>query len=122
MNSVRCNLVVIRSKQMEEAAKFYEALGLQFTKHQHGSGPEHYASEMDSQVFEIYPLANDATPTTETRVGFSVTEVDQVFARLIQAGGKVVSSPRQSPWGRRAVVCDPDGHRVELTAATDSER
>lgn len=115
-NEVRCNLVVIRSQQMDRSAAFYEALGLRFQKHRHGDGPEHYASESESQTFEIYPLAKDATPTTETRIGFAVVEVDSVFARLLHAGGEPVSSPKQSPWGRRAVVRDPDGHRVELTA------
>jgi len=117
-NGVRCNLLVIRSSQVEQATFFYEALGLHFTKHRHGNGPEHYASESDNQTFEIYPLADNATPTTETRIGFAVNHVDDVFARLVEAGGKSVSSPKQSPWGRRAVVCDPDGHRVELTATT----
>jgi len=115
---VRCNLLVIRSRKVELAASFYEALGMQFSKHRHGSGPKHYASESDKQTFEIYPLADNATPTTETRIGFAVNHVDDVFARLLQAGGSSVSPPKASPWGRRAVVCDPDGHRVELTAPT----
>jgi len=117
-SSVRCNLLVIRSSQVELAACFYQALGLHFTKHRHGNGPEHYASESDLQTFEIYPLADNATPTTETRIGFAVEHVDDVFARLVEAGGKSLSPPKPSPWGRRAVVCDPDGHRVELTAST----
>ncbi|PAY19147.1 bleomycin resistance protein [Rhodopirellula sp. SM50] len=115
---VRCNLLVIRSRQVDQAASFYEALGLHFTKHRHGDGPEHYASESASQTFEIYPLAENATPTTGTRIGFAVDEIDTVFQRLVDAGGKAVSRPKASPWGRRAVVCDPDGHKIELTATT----
>lgn len=30
---VRCNLLVIRSRQIDQAASFYEALGLRFAKH-----------------------------------------------------------------------------------------
>lgn len=116
MSEVHCNLLVIRSSKLERAAFFYEALGLRFTKHRHGSGPEHYAAQSTNQTFEIYPLAENATPTTETRIGFAVGEIDHVFQRLIEAGGKPVSTPRPSPWGRRAVICAPDGHRVELTA------
>jgi predicted enzyme related to lactoylglutathione lyase len=26
----------------------------------------------------------------------------------------VISAPKDSDWGRRAVVADPDGHRIEL--------
>ncbi|WP_417746936.1 VOC family protein [Rosistilla oblonga] len=121
---VRCNLLVIRSRRIDQAAGFYKALGLHFTKHRHGSGPEHYATESAGHTFEIYPLAEGATPTTETRIGFAVARVDDVFARLVEAGGKSISPPKPSPWGRRAVVCDLDGHRVELTATTlvDSQR
>lgn len=77
-NEVRCNLVVIRSQQMDRSAAFYEALGPRFQKHRQGGGPEHYASESESQTFEIYPLAKDTTPTTETRIGFAVVEVDSI--------------------------------------------
>lgn len=118
MNDFRCNLLVIRSKEIERAATFYEVLGMQFAKHQHGNGPEHLAAESPAQTFEIYPLADDSLPTTETRIGFVVTAIDEVFEKLLQAGGKKVSPPQQSPWGRRAVVRDPDGHRVEITAET----
>lgn len=116
MSDVHCNLVVIRSQQLEESARFYSALGLSLSKHRHGTGPEHYASEGSGQTFEIYPLANDDSPTTGIRIGFAVESVDQVFERLLDVGGQSVSSPKDSPWGRRAVVSDPDGHRVELTA------
>lgn len=119
MNQVRCNLVVIRSEQLEASARFYTALGLQLSKHRHGTGPEHYASEAATETFEIYPLTNSASPTTGTRIGFAVESVDQVFERLLRVGGQAVSSPKDSPWGRRAVIADPDGHRVELTAAKD---
>lgn len=115
--NVRCNLLVIRSRQVEQAACFYEALGLHFTKHRHGNGPEHYASESDGQTFEVYPLADNATPTTEIRIGFAVDDVDEVFARLVEVGGRSVIPPKASPWGRRAVVADPDGHKIELTTA-----
>jgi predicted enzyme related to lactoylglutathione lyase len=73
------------------------------------------ASETTEQVFEIYPLKDDALPTSSTRIGFSVASVDDTYAALIAVGGQSVSSPKDSPWGRRAVVSDPDGHRVELT-------
>ena len=45
----------------------------------------------------------------------SLVAVDAIVQRLEEAGAKVVFAPKSSPWGRRAVVEDPDGHRVELT-------
>ncbi|MEO0934126.1 MAG: VOC family protein [Cyanobacteria bacterium J06641_2] len=26
----------------------------------------------------------------------------------------ILSPPKDSPWGRRAVILDPDGHKIEL--------
>lgn len=113
---VRGNLVVIRSGDLDRAEKFYSALGFTFTRHSHGKGPVHLASEQAGQVFEVYPLGRDGQGTTAVRIGFAVPSVDDAFAASLAAGGAEVSAPQQSPWGRRAVVSDPDGHRVELTS------
>jgi hypothetical protein len=113
--------VVLRSANVERAARFYGVLGLTFMKHRHGSGPEHYACESpDGFVFELYPSKTDAG-TTATRIGFRVPDVNTAVAALEGAGAVVVSAPADSPWGRRAVVADPDGHRVELTEPLTGE-
>jgi predicted enzyme related to lactoylglutathione lyase len=109
-------LIVLRSRDLDQAHAFYRALGLSFVRHSHGNGPIHLASESGGQVFEIYPLTDESGPTTSTRVGFSVPSVDATYASLLAAGGTSVNPPKDSPWGRRAVVSDPDGHRIELTA------
>ena len=109
------NLVVIRSADIERAARFYERLGLSLTRHRHGSGPEHYACESEPVVFEIYPLSHETEATTGTRLGFRVASIAEAVATLEETGATVVSPPKQSPWGRRAVITDPDGHRIELT-------
>jgi len=113
--SVTLNLIVLRSRDLDRAHSFYRALGLSFVRHSHGSGPVHLASETAGQVFEIYPLTDQVAPTDSTRVGFAVPSVDATYASLMSAGGTSVAPPKDSQWGRRAVVADPDGHRVELT-------
>jgi catechol 2,3-dioxygenase-like lactoylglutathione lyase family enzyme len=115
MNSPRLNLVVIRSKDINRARNFYETLGLEFSKHRHGKGLEHLASEDREFVFEIYPLTDADHPTTSTRLGFSVASCDEVTRRIHDAGYKVRSRPNDAPWGRVAVVEDFDGHKVEIT-------
>ena len=107
---------------MDRAAKFYSAMGLLFTKHRHGKGPEHYASEVDGFVFELYPLADHQTPTTSTRIGFSVDDVDSIVTLLTGVGAEVRQEPRDSEWGRRAVVEDLDGHLVELVTPLNRDR
>jgi len=112
---VQINLVVIRAADLERSAQFYRLLGLHFTKHRHGKGPEHYASEDGLVIFEIYPRQNEAEISSGLRIGFQVSSVDEAVTALQEAGATIVSPAKESPWGRRAVVDDPDGYRVELT-------
>src|SRR5437899_11939527 len=107
------NLVVIRSRDISSARKFYETIGFTFERHKHGKGLEHLASEGSDLVFEIYPLRDSDNPTTSTRLGFSVLSCDEMTRRLHDAGYKVSSQPNDAPWGRVAVVEDFDGHKVE---------
>lgn len=120
MMNIELNLVVLRSADIDRAAQFYQVLGLEFTKHRHGTGPEHYASELEGFVFEIYPRQKEGDDSTGTRIGFRVPSVDEAIAAMEKAGAKVVSLPKDSAWGRRAVIDDLDGHRVELTEAAQS--
>jgi predicted enzyme related to lactoylglutathione lyase len=59
-------------------------------------------------------MAAGQPPTTGTRLGFQVDAVDALIPGLVEAGGSVVVAAGDVPGGRRAVVSDPDGHRVEL--------
>lgn len=115
------NLLVLRSRDCERTVRFYREIGLVFLQHRHGSGPLHYASESAGFVFEIYPLGT-ASPTTSVRFGFSVDDVDSLVEPVVELGGTLVSGPADSPWGRRAVVTDPDGHTVELLTPPDRDR
>jgi catechol 2,3-dioxygenase-like lactoylglutathione lyase family enzyme len=108
------NLVVLRSPDIDRAARFYRRMGLLFTRHSHGTGPEHYSSEGLGLVFEIYPLTSKSQPTVGTRIGFRVDSVDEIVPLLSEIGAEIVSPPADSEWGRRAVVKDLDGHVVEL--------
>jgi len=115
MSNISLNLVVLRSPDMPRLVAFYSRLGLQFTQHRHGSGPEHWSAELPGGgVFELYPLSSDSASTLGTRIGFRVPSVDAALAALSEYPTAVVTPARDSEWGRRAVVADPDGHRVEL--------
>ena len=114
MSNVTLNLVVLWSPDIERAAAFYSCLGLQFSKHRHGTGPEHFSAELPGAVFELYALAADGSSTLGSRIGFRVPSVDAAVAALSEYPGAVISPPRDSEWGRRAVVADPDGHKIEL--------
>ena len=117
MNSVSLNLVVLRVPDIEEAAVFYSVLGLSFKKHAHGKGPEHYAAELGSSVFELYPQTADSGSTQGVRIGFQVSDAASVLRQLEHKGARIVSPLKDSEWGLRAVLGDPFGHRIELSQA-----
>jgi len=111
---MKLNLVVIRASNLAASVAFYESLGLIFAQEQHGNGPIHFACDLGGVIFEIYPGTDAAKH--ELRLGFIVElQIDQLITQIEQSGLKVASRPKDSPWGRRAVVADPDGYQVELT-------
>ena len=110
------NLVVIRSVDIHRAVRMYQALGLTFTLHAHGQGPEHYSAEIGEFVFEIYPASSKVGDTRGTRLGSKVSSVEESLSAVVNEGAEVIAAPADSPWGRRAVVRDRDGHAVELSS------
>lgn len=114
------NLVVLRSKDMARLAEFYMRLGLPLTRHRHGNGPEHFGTETGALIFEIYPQRNDTDETANVRLGFRVESIETTLAGLQSIGFSMVSEPKNSPWGKRCVIDDIEGHRIELTEALPS--
>src|SRR5579871_6723667 len=112
---VSLTLLVLKTRQVERLRTFYHALGIELKQERHGKGPTHYTGQVGALVLEVYPLpvdARSADPTT--RLGFSVANLTAVVEALQAIGTPVVTQPRATPWGYRAVVRDPDGRAVEL--------
>ena len=105
------NLLVLRCADIEQSRRFYEALGMTFVRHSHGSGPEHYAHEDERGVFELYPAKHYVTSTDATGLGFATSDLEGTRAALAEYEPAEV---RQTEWGRSFVVRDPDGRRVEI--------
>jgi lactoylglutathione lyase len=107
-------LVVIRSRDIDRLASFYAVLGIKFSRHQHDQGPEHLSASVGGTVFEIYPSAHSKESTTSTRLGFTVPSLSKAIAELRGLEATVLIEPADTPFGRRAVVKDFEGHKVEL--------
>ena len=119
MTTSSVNLIVLRVRDLEESLRFYRALGLTFVQEQHGSGPVHYACELDSMVVELYPgepgAALERKMAGATMLGFQVDSLDSIIETLEQLGVKVITKPQTGAWGRRMVVEDPDGRAIDLS-------
>ena len=119
MSSPALSLIVLRTSQMEASLVFYRALGFAFVEEKHGSGPVHYSTQLGPSVLEIFP--GEESPELNrkasgaTMLGLSVASVDETVSALTILGAQVVTVPTDSPWGRRAVVVDPDGRGIELS-------
>ena len=111
--SISLNLVVIYSHNLTKSIGFYEKLGLTFEQEQHGKGPVHYSCNLGSVVLEIYPALNN-TVTTKLRLGFSLPDIEKVMEDIKTLGQFVITEPTRSEWGKRAVIEDPDGYKLEL--------
>jgi lactoylglutathione lyase len=108
-------LVVIKTNQLEQAIQFYQALGFAFQEEKHGNGVNHYSTQIDDTVFEIYPLPASATSVdTTTRLGFRINQLVETINRLKEMGIPIVKSPVQMDWVYLAIVKYVDGRIVEL--------
>ena len=125
MNRPSLNLIVLRSASLDLALRFYGALGLEFTQEQHGKGPVHHSCLLGGMVLELYPGKPGAAPERSrggaTLLGFQVNDLDTLLDALVSLGAAVLTPHRNTEWGRRAVVQDPDGRAVEFTEPAQSE-
>ena len=114
MNHPSLSLVVLRTANLAITKSFYELIGLRFQFEQHGSGPEHYSTMMGNTLLELYPLRQPTNIAEPARLGFAVTSLASILARMETLDIQIVSQPKETEFGTRAVVVDPDGRRVEL--------
>ena len=131
MSVLSLNLVVLRSQSVALARRFYEAFGLRFREFRY----EHDAVCVQTDIprvplildynkesgvpptsttLEIHPLG-EREPTIGVILGFFVDSVDNAVQAALAAGGILVLPAANWPYGRRAAMSDPDGHRVELS-------
>lgn len=85
---VLLNLVVIRSADLDRSESFYRTLGLTFTRHRHGAGPEHLSCELGPLVFEVYPRVASPAESSGSTGGGSPSPPGSAF--------------RCRPWTRRS--------------------
>ncbi len=79
-----------------------------------GSGPVHWAADLDGIVLEIYPAKSADEVDATTRLGFDIGDAASVLDALRLSNIEIVSDLKQTKWGLRAVVWDSDGRTVEL--------
>ena len=107
------SLLVLRATDLEQTRRFYEALGLVFTREQHGAGPVHYACVLGAVVLKLYPRRESAAALDDTRIGLRVDDIAAAMTAAVAVGARV---HRALDVDARAVLVDPDGRYVDLSA------
>jgi lactoylglutathione lyase len=120
MPSVSLSLVVLKTHQLETVRLFYETIGIDFAEEQQGSGPVHYLGTLGESVLEIYPLQEGEADST-TRLGFTVEDLGYVLESLRRRELLPLKKAKQTEWGLRAVVKDPDGRSIEFYHGGDDD-
>src|SRR5262245_16515099 len=109
------NLLVLRCKDIEITRRFYEQLGLTFVEEQHGTGPQHYASESGGFVLELYPAAEGQAPDN-VRIGFSTPFLADLSGNLLHSSDVNILKPPYATADRAVMLLqDPDDRKVELS-------
>jgi lactoylglutathione lyase len=125
------NLIVLRTHDIDRSRRFYEAIGLRFQPFQYGFGAQSVRGPVPPDAPLVLDVKTEGMPPPHTyveihtlrreepipklQIGFYVSSVDQAVRATLEAGGSLLSKPATWPYGRRAAVADPDGHRVELS-------
>ncbi len=111
------SFLVLYCSDIEESRRFYSALGLEFEREQHGSGPKHLAALSNTMILELYPATEKRPPTSGVLLGFTVAArkaaIQAIRPELIvsQTPEDLVES------GDDIFLQDPDGNRVIIQEA-----
>jgi lactoylglutathione lyase len=129
--------VILLVSDMERSVKFYkDLLGLPIkTKTQSQDWVEFFNRET---TLSLHPIkkgkGGSSTESKETKlgtgtlVGFMVSDIDSTVQILKENNVRFFKEPRDEPFGKHAIVQDPDGHLISIaqlkrtsTAASEAE-
>jgi lactoylglutathione lyase len=98
---------------MERSVKFYkETLGLPI-KTKSKDWTEFFGS---GTVLALHPAKKKSAikPAAAMLVGFEVSDLDSSVKKLKEKKVKFYKKPKQEPFGKHAIIQDPDGHLVSI--------
>ena len=129
--------VILLVSDMERSVKFYkDLLGLPIkTKSQSQDWVEFFNRETTLSLHPIKKGKGGSSAEiketklgTGTLVGFMVSDIDSTVQILKENNVRFFKEPRDEPFGKHAIVQDPDGHLISIaqlkrsaTAASEAE-
>lgn len=109
----KLGLVMIVVRNMERSVAFYrDVLGLKLLIQQDNW------SQFDAGnvLIGLHPEGDEVrvAPTTGISIGIYVDNMDKAVTEIRRRFGKISVGPRNEPFGRWALVFDPDGYSVQI--------
>lgn len=109
----KLGLVMVVVREMERSVAFYrDVLGLKPLIVQSNW------SQFDAGniIIGLHPEGEEVkvSPTSGMSLGIYVDDMDKAVAEIRRRFGKIAVGPRQDPFGRWALVFDPDGYSVQI--------
>jgi predicted enzyme related to lactoylglutathione lyase len=109
----KLGLVMIVVRDMERSVVFYrDVLGLKLLIHQDNW------SQFDAGniIIGLHPEGEEVkvSPTTGMSIGIYVDNIDQTVSEIRRRLAKLAIAPRAEPFGRWALLFDPDGYSIQI--------
>lgn len=108
--------IVIYSRNLLESDKFYSKIGFNVQKHKHGDGDQHLVCKNGDVLLEIYPLpgSDNQYATKNIKIGFKVASHETILNESEFSRQYLYLPPRETEWGRKMSLIDPDDHIIDL--------
>jgi lactoylglutathione lyase len=113
MSFKRVGAVILLVSDMENSIRFYkETLNLPL-KSQSEDWTEFFSN---GTVLALHPAKKKNTSKTgsNTLIGFMVDDLDATAKYLNEKNVKCFKEPKDEPFGKHAIIQDPDGHLISI--------
>lgn len=116
----RIGAVILLVSDMKKSLKFYrDTLGMELKKES-----EDWIEfvKQGTTVLALHPTKKmKMTKTNSMLVGFNVSNLESVCSELEKKEVKFYKKLTEEPFGKHAIIKDPDGHLISLTEIISKE-
>ncbi len=117
----KLGLVMVVVSDMERSVRFYrDVVGLKLLFH----APNWSQFDAGSMLIGLHPQGEQVkvSPTTGMSLGIYVDDVTRTVSELKSKNARIAIEPRDEPFGRWALLQDPDGYNIQLVEMASGYR
>jgi predicted enzyme related to lactoylglutathione lyase len=111
--------VILLVSDMKRSTKFYrDTLGMKLKK----QSKDWTEFSEGGTVLAIHPARKKKIKKNNSMlVGFSVSDFEDVMEGLKKKKAKFYKKPKEEPFGKHAIIQDPDGHLISIVQMPQEE-